>query len=254
MPVIKEQHTWTPGAAAVTKDFELAKRPLHAVILQWDMLGAAAAATLANALTQCGTLVYLKDARGDVTPQWSATVLEQYQQLFTGKNTPFQDGTAADNKLALFQQIIPMGRPMLGHDNPFPYGLLDPYVGYNPKGTPFLHVSVPADANSIDTRHLKIVPIYGDAPFAYDKRWTPWTSQTVSTTGLVDWIVGDRGLWLESLIFATSGYNGTLTSDAPSILDLEIERGGKDALFDGAVPNVLGALLDDDTHADDNYL
>lgn len=251
MPVIKEQQTWTPGAAAVTKDFELAKRPLHAVTLQWDMLGAAAAATQANALTQCGTKIYLKDARGDVTPQWSMAELLQYQELFTGKNVPFQDGTAADNKLALNPITLFCGRP--NRNAGFPLEALDPLVGYNPKGTPFLHVEVPADGNSIDNRHLKITPYYADQPFQYDKRWTPWTSQTVSTTGLTDWIVGDRGLWCEWLLHETSSYNDTLTSDAPSILDIEIERGGKDVLFDGAVPNILGSFLDDDTHADDDY-
>ena len=190
MPVIKEQHTWTPGAGAVTKDFELAKRPLHAVILQWDLLGNSAAATLANALTQCGTLIYLKDARGDVTPQWTAAELVKYQEAVLGKNVNAQNGTAANDVALFLQMILPMGRPMVGGNSPFPIGLLDPYVGYNPKGTPFLHVSVPADGGTLDTRHLKIVPVYGDAPFAYAKRWTPWTSQTVSTTGLTDWIVG----------------------------------------------------------------
>ncbi len=251
MPVIKEQQTWTPGASAVTKDFELAKRPLHAVTLQWDMLGAGAAATQANALTQCGTKIYIKDARGDVTPQWSMAELLQYQELFTGKNVPFQDGTAADNKLALNPITLFMGRP--NKNAGYPLEALDPYVGYNPKGTPFLHVEVPDDGNSIDNRHLKIVPIYADQPFQYDKRWTPWTAQTVSTTGLTDWIVGDRGLWCEWFMHETSSYNDTLTSDAPSVLDIEIERGGKDVLFDGAVPNILGSFLDDDTHADDDY-
>jgi len=251
MPVIKEQQTWTPGAGAVTKDFELAKRPLHAVTLQFDALGDGAAATLANMLTQCGTIINIKDARGDVTPKWSGAELLQYQELFTGKNVPAQDGTAANDKLIEVALTIPMGRP--NRNAGFPLEVLDPLVGYNPKGTPFLHVEVPVDANSVDTRHLKIIPFYADTPFQYDKRWTPWTSQTVNTTGLTDWIVGDRGLWLEWLMFETSSYNDTLASDAPSVLDIELERGGKDVLFDGAVPNVLGAFLDDDTHADDDY-
>lgn len=250
-PVIKEQQTWTPGAGAVVKDFELAKRPLHAITMQWDGLGDSGVATVGHMLTQGGTIVNLKDARGDVTPKWSATELNEYYETFTGKNTPFQDGTAANDVLALVPLILPMGRP--NRNAGFPLEILDPLVGYNPKGTPFLHIEVPADANSIDNRHLKIVTYYADTPFQYDKRWTPWTSQTVSTTGLTDWIVGDRGLWLEWLMFETTSYNDTLGTDVPSVIDIELERGGKDVLFDGAVPNILGSFLDDDVHADDDY-
>lgn len=253
-PIIKEEHTWTPGASAVTKDFPLAKRSIAAIILQMDMLGNSGAATIANAKTQLGTYIYIKDGGEKVTPEWSLTELYEYYKAFFGRIPPFQDGTAANDKLALLQVIIPFGRPqVLSHSSLLP-SIIDPYVGFKPKNTPYLHVEVPADGNSIDTRHLKVVVVYFDKPPKFNKKWTDWSTQTVSTTGLTDWTIGDKGAWLEAFLFATSEYNATLASDAPSILDIQIERDSKAVLFEGAVPNILGALLDSDVLTDDQYL
>lgn len=250
---IKQIDTWTPGAGAVVKDFSLPQGAISACILQWDMLGSGAAATVANALTQCGTLVYLKDGAGDVTPEWTAAQLYEYHNQFFDRICPFQDGTAADNKLALFQQIIPMGRPLQRGTSSL-FGLIDPYVGWNPKGTPQLHIDIPADGNSIDGRHLKIVVVYANKPFKYGKRWTTWASQTLSTTGYTDWIIADKGLLLEMFAYATSAYNDTLTADAPTLLKAKFERASKDVIFDGEIPNIFGCLQDVTPTPDDDFL
>ena len=242
--IVKKEYDWTPGASAVTKDIELAKRPIAAIILNMDMLGAGAAATYANALTQLGTKIYVKDGGTKITPEWSLAELAEYQASFFGRLPTFQDGTAADNKLALLQVVIPFGRPsVFSHWSLFP-SIIDPHVGFKPTNQPYIYFDLPADANSIDTRHIKVTAVYYDNFMPrYNKKWTDWSTQTVSTTSLTDWTIGDKGLWLEALLFATSEYNATLTADAPSIKDIEIERLGKDVMFSGAVPNILGALI-----------
>lgn len=253
MPIVKEEYDWTVGASAVTKDIKLAKRSIAAIDLQFTMLGAGAAATAGNALTQLGTLIYVKDGGKKITPEWSYAEWVEYFQLFFGMIPAFQDGTAADNKLAMQHLVIPFGRPTpYRHQSIFPT-VIDPHVGFKPVNQPYLHMSMPADANSIDNRQVKVTVFYHDIAPRYNKTWTDWSSQTVSTSSLTDWTIGDRGLWLEAMLFATSAYNDTLTSDAPSIKDIEIERLGKDVLFSGAVPNIFGALLDTTVSIDDDY-
>jgi len=243
------------GASAITKDIPLAKRAIAAIILNCDVLGNSGAATAANLLTQLGTF-YVKDGGKKVTPEWTALEWAEYLSHFLGRpyGTPFQDGTAANDKLALLSLIIPFGRPYIGVHGSFLPALIDPHVGFKPSNTPYLYMSLPADGNSLDTRHIKVTVIYYDTPPKYNKCWTAWSNQTLSTSSLTDWTIGDRGLWLEAFLFATSSYNDTLTSDAPSIKDIEIERLGKDVLFSGTVPNILGALIDTTNVADDDYL
>jgi len=154
----------------------------------------------------------------------------------------------------LLSLVIPFGRPQPFVHGSFLPALIDPHVGFKPVNQPYLHVEVPADGGTLDTRHMKVVAIYYDSPPRYTKKWTDWSNQTVSTSSLTDWTIGDRGLWLEAFLFATSSYNDTLASDAPSIKDIEIERLGKDVLFSGAVPNILGCLIDTTNVADDDYL
>lgn len=255
MTLIKEEHTWTPGASAITKDFELQKQPICAVGFQWDMLGAGAAATLANAKTQCGTYVYLKDGRGDITPRFSLTELVEYYKQFFGIDPPFQDGTAADNKLTLFQVTLPMGRPPRGIINPGAgiETLYDRMVGWKPVGTPVVHIEVPADANSIDNRHLKLIVYYSPTAPRYTKIWTDYTSITLSTTEWKDWEVGSMGSMLEAFLFETSEYNATLTSDAPTMKDARLQRGGEDVRFEKNLPNIFGSFQNIDVTLDDQY-
>jgi len=115
-------------------------------------------------------------------------------------------------------------------------------------------VEAPADGGTLDTRHLKATVLYYVTPPRYTKKWTDWSTQTVSTSSLTDWTIGDRGLWLETFIYATSSYNDTLASDAPSVKEIEIERNGVDVLASGAIPNILGCLIDTTNVADDDYL
>lgn len=249
----KHLTNWTPGTGAVTKDFELAKSPIGAILLRMYALGAGAAATIAHFKTQFGTLIYVKDGRGDITPRWTLTELYEYHKAFFNRIPPYQDGTAADNKAAFLRVIIPFGRPcMVSHASLFPH-MKDPLVGWNPESTPYLHVQVPADSD-IDARTMQISVLYRQNPFKYTKKWTDWTSQTLNTSGPTDWIVGDRGRWLESFAFQTSEENATLTSDAPSILKVAFDRKGSSVVLDGDVFNPLGALLDSGIMTDDQYL
>lgn len=241
-------------ANAVVQSWELDRRPMAAIILNFDMLGSGAAATLPNALTQCGTEIYVTDGGRTITPKWSAAELYEYQSAFFGRNPPFQDGTAADNKLALLQLIIPFGRP-----NPFAgnsiTALVDPLVGFVPKAIPRLHLSTPADGNSIDTRHLKITVVYYDGITpSYTKAWSDWSEQTLSTTSFKDWLLPDSGKLSEIFLYQTSSYNDTLTSDAPTLKQWRITQKGSDVLTDGEVPNCIGALLDSTPIPDDDYL
>jgi len=244
---------YSPGAGAVTKDFELAKAPIGAIILRMYALGSGAAGTAAHFKTQFGTFIYVKDGDGDITPRWSLTELYEYHKAFFNRIPPFQDGTAADNKAGFMRVIIPFGRPaMMSNNSLFPV-LEDPLVGWNPKSTPILHVEMPADSD-VDARTMQITVLYRKTPFPYTKKWTDWTSLTLNTTGLVDWIVGDNGKWLETFLFQTSEENATLTSDAPSIKKITFERGGNSVVFDGQVFNPFGALLDSLQMTDDQYL
>ena len=256
MPILKKEYEWSLGAGAVSKDIPLAKRAIAAIILNLDALGNTGGATAANMLTQFGTKIYVKDGGTKITPEWTGAELAEYMAQFFGRpyGTPFQDGTAANDKMALLSLIIPFGRPYIGVHGSILPALIDPHVGFKPVNTPYLHIEAPADGSTLDTRHLKATVIYYDSPPKYTKKWTDWASQTVSTTSLTDWTIGDRGLWLEAFLFATTSYNDTLASDAPSIKEIEIERLGKDVLFSGAVPNILGALIDTTNVADDDYL
>jgi len=241
------------GAGAVTIDIELAKAPIHAIIIRNYALGSGAAGTVAHFNTQFGTLIYAKDGRGDITPRWSLAELYAYQTAFFNRIPPFQDGTAADNKAAFQRIIIPFGRPcMMSNASLFPT-IEDPLVGWNPESTPYLHIEVPADSD-VDARTTQISVLYKKSPFPWTKKWTDWTSQTLSTSGLKDWIVGDRGRWLESFVFQTSEENATLTADAPSILKMAFDRKGNSVVLDGEVYNPFGALLDSLAMTDDQYL
>jgi len=249
----KVEYDWTPGAAAVTKDIPLQRAPIHAVVAQWDMLGQGAAAVIASALTACGTIINLKDGAGDVTPKWTGAELYEYHNHFFGRIVPFQDGTAADNKLALMPLVIPMGRPSILANSSIVM-LADPMVGWNPQGDPFLHIEVPADGNAIDGRHLKLWVMYGDQPFRFGKRWTSWTTQTLNTSGPTDWILGNKGSLCEMFLYQTSAYNDTLTADAPTLKEFEFRRGANSVLTDGKVCNILEALINTTPTPDDDYL
>jgi len=241
------------GAGAVSEDIELAKAPIHAILLRMYALGSGAAALIAHFKTQFGTLIYAKDGRGDITPRWTLAELYEYHKAFFNRIPPFQDGTAANDKAAFLRVIIPFGRPcMMSNNSLFPT-IEDPLVGWNPQSTPYLHIEVPADSD-IDNRTTQVSVLYGKNPFQWTKKWTDWTSQTLSTSGLKDWIVGDKGRWLESFVFQTSEENATLTADAPSILKVAFERKGQSVVLDGQVFNPFGALLDSTQMLDDQYL
>lgn len=250
----KTEYIWTPGAGAATKDIPLGNAPIAAVYLDWYMLGQGAAATIANALTQCGTLLYLVDGSADITPEWTAAQLYEYHNHFFGRIATFQDGTAADNKAAYLGLVLPLGRPQILADSSF-LGLVDPMVGWNPKSNPHLHIEVPADGSAIDGRKLKVTVLYANAPFPFTKRWTKWASQTLSTSAFTAWDLPDAGSLLEGLMYQTSARNGTLTSDAPTLDKFEFKRGGKSVLTDGEVDgSVLGALINSTPTPDDDYL
>jgi hypothetical protein len=241
-------------ASAVVDSIELDRRPIAAIILNFAMLGSGAAATIANALTQCGTELYVSDGGRIITPKWSAAELYEYHNHFFNRIAPFQDGTAADNKLALLSMVIPFGRP-----NPFMgnsiTSLVDPMVGFVPKAIPRLHYSTPADGNSIDTRTMKVSVLYYDGirP-SWSKAWTDWSSITQSATSYKDWLLPDAGRLLETFMYLTSAYNDTLTADAPTLLKWRITQKGTDVLTSGEVTNILGALLDSTPTPDDDYL
>lgn len=249
---IKEEFDWTPGASAVTKDIELSKAPIAALILRMRALGETDASTLAQDLTQFATYMYLVDGGDDITPRLSATEFYQYHCAFFNRIPPLQDGTKANNVMLFLRMIMPLGRPqVLSHNSLLP-SIVDPLVGWNPKSTPYLHMEVPADSE-IDARNYKIAVVYKDSPFKYSKKWTSWSSQTLSTAGYTDWVIGDRGLMLELFAFHTTEENTNPASDVPSILEVTMERKGKSVLFDGDVTNPLGALLDTNVMADDQY-
>jgi hypothetical protein len=241
------------GAAAVTKNFELAKSPMAAIVLQYDMLGQGAAAVIASALTQCATTLKITDGGKDITPNWSGAEWYEYLSAFYGRIPPFQDGTAADNKLALLQFVIPFGRP-LANVNPSLLSVFDQQVGFMPKGTPQIELSFPADGNAIDNRHLKIGVVYMNTKPAYTKEWTSWSSQTLNTTGGIDWILPDTGLLAEAFFYQTSSYNDTLTADAPTLKEWNLTQAGKSMISDGKMFNMLGALIDTTPQPDDDYI
>jgi len=257
MVFLKYDAYWTPGASAVTRDIELQKAPIAAIIMSFDELGSGAAATIANTKTQWAGPIYLKDGGGDITPRsWTFTDIYEYNARFFGKKPQFYDGTAADNKLAKIDLILPGGRPFHSPQQGL-MGLVDPFVGFVPQGTPYLHMEVPADGNSIDTRNVKITTIYMDAKPRYAKKWTDFASQTMSTTGNTYWLIceGIRQSLLEAFFYQTSAYNGTLTADSASILKFIFELGGKNILTDGEVPGaILGSLMDENVTTNDLYL
>lgn len=250
---LKHAHTIDLGAGAATVNRELGKAPIAAIILQFDMLGAGGAATVANALTQCGTKIYVDDGGNNVTPQFSAAEWYEYDSAFFGRAPNFQDGTAADNKLALLQLIIPFGRP-LANANPSLFSLYDSQVGFVPKATPQIIIEYPADANSIDTRHLKIGVMYMSTKPAYTKRWNNWATQTLNTTGATDWILPSEGLLLEAFMYQTSAYNDTLTSDAPTLKNWDLTQADKSMITDGQMFNLLAALNNLTPQPDDDYI
>jgi hypothetical protein len=240
------------GAAATTKIFEMAKAPIAGIILQFDMLGQGAAAVIASALTQCITTLKITDGGVDVTPNWSGAEWYNYLSTFYGRICPFQDGTAADNKLALLSMVIPFGRPSANVNNSL-LSVFDQLVGFIPKGVPQIELSFPADGNAIDTRHLKVGVVYMNSSPAYTKKWTSWSSQTLNTTGGVDWILPNTGLLAEAFIYGTSAYNDTLTSDAPTLKEWDLTQAGKSLISDGKMFNMLGALIDTTPTPNDDY-
>lgn len=211
------------------------------------------ASTLAEDLTAFATLMYLKDGGTRITPEWSATEFYQYHSAFFGRIPTLQDGTKANNTANYLRMIMPLGRPQVLSNASLLPSIVDPLVGWNPKGTPYLYMSLPADV-AVDNREFKISVVYKQSPFRYTKKWTDWASQTLSTTSYKDWVIGDKGLWLETFAFHTTEENTNPASDVPTILTVNAERGGKDVLFDGDVTNPLGALLPSLTMLDDQYL
>ena len=241
MITIKEEHTWVPGSGAAIKDFELQKAPIAAIIIRQVALNETDATTLTEDLTQFATLMYIKDGGTRITPEWSATEFYQYHSAFFGRVPPSFIGTKANNTMNFIRMVMPLGRPQVMSHASFLPSIVDPLVGLNPKGTPYLVLSVPADAAN-DNREYKIAVVYKHRPFRYTKRWTDWASQTLSTTSYKSWVIGDKGLWLELFGFQTTEEHTHPASDVPTILTVNAERGGKDVLFDGDVTNPLTAL------------
>jgi hypothetical protein len=249
----KWEHTYDMGAAAVTKTFQLAQAPIAAIILQFDMLGQGAAAVIASALTQVATSLKVTDGGRDITPIWSGAEWYEYMKAFYGRIPPFQDGTAADNKLALLQMVIPFGRPK-ANVNPSLLSILDSDVGFVPEGVPQIELAFPADGNAIDTRHLKIGVMYMNNKPAYTKKWTSWSSQTLNVTGGIDWILPVSGLLSEMFLYQTSSYNDTLTSDAPTLKKFDLLQNSKSMITDGEMFNMLGMLEQSSVQLNDDYL
>lgn len=250
---LKNVEKYTLANAVTTKYFQLAQAPMAAIILQFDMLGNAAAATIANALTQCITSLKITDGGKDITPNWSGAEWYEYLNAFYGHICPFQDGSAADNKLALLQMVIPFGRSS-AIQNPSLLSMFDQMVGFVPKATPQVEWVYPADANSIDTRHLKISVVYMNSKPSYTSRWTSWSTQTLNTSGGVDWVLPSSGLLAEMFMYQTSSYNDTLTADAPTLLDWDLTQAGKSMISDGKMFNMFGALQNVAAQPDDDYI
>jgi len=203
------------------------------------------AATLAELKTQFGTYLYLTDGGKDITPRWSLTELAMYQLQFFNRAPLWCNAGEADNKMGYYRVVIPLGRPQPNGSMSFLPAVVDPLVGWNTKSTPFLHWEVPADGNSVDNRTAKIAVVYKNSPFRYTKKWTSWATQTLSTTGYVDWIIGDKGQLLEIFAFQTTEENAALASDVPTIAEMTLERRGKSVLLDGDVFNLLTAMIDE---------
>lgn len=249
----KFQENHTLNAAATTKYFQLAQSPIAAIILQFDMLGNGAAATIANALTQCISTLKVTDGGTDITPNWSGVEWYNYLNAFYGHICPFQDGSAADNKLALLQMVIPFGRPTAIR-NPSLMSAFDANVGFVPKGIPQIEWTYPADGNAIDTRHLKVGVVYMNNKPTYTSKWTSWAAQTLNTTGGVDWFLPKTGMLAEAFLYQTSSYNDTLTSDAPTLKNWDLTQAGKSMITDGQMFNMLGALQDVNAQPNDDYI
>lgn len=240
--MIKQEYKWTPGAGAVTKNIELSKRAIAAVIISCDALGNTGAGTKANMLTQFGTEISLKDGGVKVTPAWSATQWNIYLKHFMGLDPLFPDGTAANNTIVTENIIIPMGRPLRGRQFGGVLDLIDPLVGFVPKNIPELYMSVPADGGTLDTRNLKVTVLYHDVVPKYNKLWTPWASQTLSTSTETWWKVGEHAkrMLLEMFLFQTTEWNTNMASEVPTILSWRLTKDGANILTDG---NVSGQLL-----------
>lgn len=198
---LKWTHTFTPDSGGETKVLELAQAPIAAIILAQDCLGSGAAATAAN-LNGLLTSMKVTDGGKDITPNWSGAEWAEYLAAFKGSVLNFQDGTAADNKLALQPLFIPFGRP-LGTRHPSVLSLFDPLVGFVPSGIPQIEMVIAADGSSIDNRHIKVGVLYYNSPPAYTKKWTSWAAQTLSTTGGKDWILPQNGQLLEAFLYQT---------------------------------------------------
>ena len=241
-------------ASAVVDSIELDQRPIAAIILTCKMLGDGAAATIANALTQFGTSLYVSDGGRIITPKFTAAQWYEYYNHFFNKIPAFQDGSAADNKFAKVDLIIPFGRPIFGGNNGL-LGLVDPLVGFIPQAIPKLHYSTPADGNSIDTRTMDVTTIYYDGIVpSWSKKWEDYSTITLSTTSYKDWLLPDTGRLLELFLYQTSSYNDTLTSDAPTLKQWKLTQGGNNILTDGAIYNMIGALINSTPTPDDDWL
>lgn len=249
---LKWTHTHTVAAGGETKVYELAQAPIAAIVINQDCLGSGAAATVGN-LNGLLTSIKVTDGGELVTPTWSGTELYEYNAAFRGSLPPFQDGTAADNKLAMQSLVIPFGRP-LATRHPSPFSVFDPMVGLVPKGIPQIEAVFAADGSNIDTRHVKIGVMYYTYKPAYTKKWTEWSSQTLSTSGAKDWILPQTGQLLEAFMYQTSSYNDTLTADAPTLLKWDITQSGKSIVTDGEMFNMLGAMIDTNAQPDDDYI
>lgn len=249
---IKWQQTHTIAAGGETKKFELGKAPIAAIFLNIDCLGNGAAATVAN-LNGLLTSMKVTDGGADITPLWSGAEWYEYIAAFTGRLPPFQDGTAADNKLALQQLVIPFGRP-LGTKHPSPLSMFDPLVGFKPKAVPLLEMVFAADGSNIDNRHIKIGVMYYNGSPRFTKKWTDWSSLTLSTSGFTDWILPSYGQLLEIFMYRTSSYNDTLTSDSPTLLKWNLTQNSRSMITDGEMFDIFGALEDTYAQPDDDYL
>jgi len=254
--MLKQEYLWTPGASAITKNFELAKRPIAAIIITMDALGNTGAATRANMLTQMGTEISVKDGGTKITPEWSASQWDKYMKHFLGINPLFPDGTAANDTIATCHLIIPFGRPLRGRQLGGLLDLEDPLVGFCPKGVPELYMSLPADGSTLDTRNIKITVLYHDVKPKFNKLWTPWSSQTLNTATETWFNVGEdpKRLLLEMFLFQTTEWNTNMASEVPTIKSWRLTKGGNNIFTDGNVSGqLLFATMDEVIQVDDQY-
>lgn len=219
------------GASAVTlgSDFSFLKSSTKALIVILEALSNTGSQTLANVLTQFGTIWKLDSDKYGTLINWQTFADQYYYMWARDKFPPKVKQHTTDNDVIKVAFAIMFGRP----DHP-EEGL--------PASQLTMNITLPADGNAIDTRKITIYQVTSDVGFNKFLKHE-YSAHTPSTTGKkLPLPIEPRSKEILSSFFYQTTAADDSTTDTTTIESMQPYRDSDEGIFEALPADVLMEL------------